>query len=70
MIGSCTVPLAILMDHREHTLLLKLSPPDITEAKDGGENQKENKLRRGAPGNTNSVGGHGVIRIKLMLSEH
>lgn len=51
VIGFCTVPLGILLDQKEHQLVLTLHPEE--------EGSK-----------TNNVGGYGVIRVKMMLSEN
>ena len=56
VIGVCFVPLGILLDQREHTLLLSLNP----------ESDSEQSNRRST---RNTAGGHGIIRVKLMLSE-
>jgi hypothetical protein len=50
VVGFCTVALGILLDQKEHTLVLTLHPEDNGSRK-------------------NSVGGYGVIRVKMMLSE-
>ena len=57
-IGQCILPLKILMDKGEHSLRLTLR-----EIKQKGEKNKKTEPP------TNSVGGFGVIRAKLMLSE-
>ena len=54
VIGHCIVPLGILLDQLEHTLLLTLHP-------------EENSETHVKP---NEEGGYGVIRVKLDLTEN
>lgn len=60
-IGECIVPLALLLDQREHNLKLILRAPKGEESGDDAEIDEEKK---------NSVGGFGIIRATLELSEH
>jgi len=54
LIGESFIPLGILMDQGSHTLLLTLQQP----------------LSERAKTKQNSVGGYGIIRVKLSLSEN
>jgi len=63
-IAECTIPLEILMDKREHDILLTLENPQ------NNQESKQAKAMCARTNKTNSVGGYGVIRVKLMLSEN
>jgi len=58
-VGQCTIPIGMLMNQSEHALLLTLREPD----------DDKSKRRRKKPAATNSTGGFGILRVRLMLSE-
>jgi hypothetical protein len=67
-IGQCTVPLHILMDKGEHSLRLTLRDID-SEALLSDSIDEDESTRTDNPRLANSVGGLGVLRVRLMLSE-
>ena len=71
-IGQCAVPLAVLMDQREHTLRLTLQAPATateTTITDSSSSSKHDKVKDAQP-KTNASGGFGILRVKLQLSEN
>mmetsp|Transcript_25984 Transcript_25984/g.57742 ORF Transcript_25984/g.57742 Transcript_25984/m.57742 type:complete len:657 (+) Transcript_25984:22-1992(+) len=63
-VAQCLVPICMLMDQREHALLLTLREPKAEQQVDGKGTENGGIAAR------NATGGFGVLRVRLMLSEH
>jgi len=71
-VARCSVPIGILMDQRPHALRLFLRAPE-KKTKETGKPQvggDATKESTGIAAKTNKSGGYGIIRVRLMLSEH
>ena len=72
-VARCTVPIGMLMDQREHALRLILREPEEKikwskkQQQMGGDDTKESS---DTVVRTNPSGGFGILRVRLMLSEH
>jgi hypothetical protein len=70
-VARCTIPIGMLMDQREHALRLVLREPEPktkgAKKQVGGDTTKENA---GVAPKTSPPRGYGILRIRLMLSEH
>lgn len=70
-VARCTIPIGMLMDQREHALRLVLREPEPktkgAKKQVGGDTTKE---VAGVAPKTNPPRGYGILRIRLMLSEH
>ena len=77
-VGACLpIPVDILMDQRQHTLLLPLRAPEPAlvyspgraEAGNNRQNRRVSKEQKDH-GKRNASGGLGVLKLRLQMSEH